>query len=157
MLNTHSAKRLLLFIWAALLSSLATGAFLSYGMEIIYGIWYEMLGPGVFYNNFLFSLMFGLPSFIVLTSDGAHIGKMAAAYHPRCGLRILEGLQRCTLKLYVLETILLLVIMLGFRNGIHWKSGIPGRILWLTAFAILVLCCFIPIPSSESILNKSKA
>ena len=155
-LNTHSAKRLLLFIWAALLSSLATGTFLSYGLEIFFGYWYEMIGSGIFYNNFLFSLMFGLPSFIVLTSDGSHIGKLAAAYHPRCGLRALEGLQHCALKLYALETVLLSLIMLGFRYEIHW-SGIPGRVLWLAAFAVMVLCCFIPIPSSEGILNKKKA
>lgn len=145
-LNTHSAKRLLIFIWAALLSSLATGAFLSYGLEIFFGYWYEMIGSGIFYNNFLFSLMFGLPSFIVLTSDGSHIGKLAATYHPRCGLKALEGLQHCALKLYALETILLSLVMLGFRYGIHWQSGIPGRVLWLVAFAVMVLCCFIPIP-----------
>ncbi|MBP3877068.1 MAG: hypothetical protein J6E44_03825, partial [Lachnospiraceae bacterium] len=148
-LNAHSAKRLLIYIWAALLSSLATGAFLSYGLEIFFGSWYETLGLGIFYNNFLFSLMFGLPSFIVLTSDGSHLGKLAAAYHPRCGLRVLEGLQPFALKLYALETILLSVIMLGFQYGIRWNSGIPGRVLWLVTFAVMVLCCFIPTPSGS--------
>jgi len=148
-LNAHSAKRLLIYIWAALLSSLATGAFLSYGLEIFFGSWYETLGLGIFYNNFLFSLMFGLPSFIVLTSDGSHLGKLAAAYHPRCGLRFLEGLQSFALKLYALETILLSVIMIGFQYGIRWSSGIPGRVLWLVAFAVMVLCCLIPTPSES--------
>ena len=148
-LNTHSGKRLLTYIWAALLSSLATGVFLSYGLEIFFGSWYEMLGPGIFYNNFLFSLMFGLPSFIVLTSDGSHMGKLAATYHPRCGLKVLEGLLPYTLKLYALETILLAVLIIGFNYDVHWKSGLPGRVLWLVTFAIMVLCCFIPTPSSE--------
>ncbi|MBQ8053786.1 MAG: EamA family transporter [Lachnospiraceae bacterium] len=148
-LNAHSTKRLLIYIWAALLSSLATGAFLSYGLEIFFGSWYETLGLGIFYNNFLFSLMFGLPSFIVLTSDGSHLGKLAAAYHPRCGLRVLEGLQPFALKLYALETILLSVIMLGFQYGIRWNSSIPGRVLWLVTFAVMVLCCLIPTPSES--------
>ena len=148
-LNAHSTKRLLIYIWAALLSSLATGAFLSYGLEIFFGSWYETLGLGIFYNNFLFSLMFGLPSFIVLTSDGSHLGKLAAAYHPRCGLRVLEGLQPFALKLYALETILLSVIMLGFQYGIRWNSSIPGRVLWLVTFAVMVLCCPIPTPSES--------
>ena len=108
-----------------------------------------MLGPGIFYNNFLFSLMFGLPSFIVLTSDGSHMGKLAATYHPRCGLKVLEGLLPYTLKLYALETILLAVLIIGFNYDVHWKSGLPGRVLWLVTFAIMVLCCFIPTPSSE--------
>ena len=126
-----------------------TGAFLSYGLEIFFGSWYETLGLGIFYNNFLFSLMFGLPSFIVLTSDGSHLGKLAVAYHPRCGLRVLEGLQPFALKLYALETILLSVIMLGFQYGIRWNSGIPGRVLWLVTFAVMVLCCLIPTPSES--------
>ena len=146
-LNAHSTKRLLIYVWAALLSSLATGAFLSYGLEIFFGAWYEMLGRGIFYNNFLFSLMFGLPSFIVLTSDGSHLGMLASTYHPRCGLRVLEGLRPFALKLYALETILLSVIMLGFQYGIHWNSGIPGRVLWPVAFTVMILCCFIPTPS----------
>ena len=143
-INAHTVKPLLLYIWTALISSLATAAFLSYGLEIFFGSWYATLGRGIFYNNFIFSIMFGLPSFIVLTSDDSHMGRISAGFHPTCGLKFLECLQPYTLILYAIETVLLTVNIVTFRYRTELSHSIFRRVLWLIAFIILLILCLIP-------------
>ena len=149
-INAHTVKRLLLYIWTALISSLATAAFLSYGLEIFFGSWYATIGRGIFYNNFIFSIMFGLPSFIVLTSDDSHMGRISAGFHPTCGLKFLECLQPYTLILYAIETVLLTINIVTFRYGTEWSHSFFRRIQWLVAFIILILLCLIPTKTQEN-------
>ena len=148
-INAHTIKRLLLYIWAAFFSSLATASLLSYGLEIFFDTWYEILGRTIFFNNFVFSIMFGLPSFIVLTSDNSHTKGISANCHPVCGLKILEGLQPYTLILYVVETVLLSAAIVTFQYGPQWEYRLFRLIQWIVSSIILSVLCLIPTRSGK--------
>ena len=143
-IDAHSVRRLLLFVWAALLSCASVAVFLNYGLEIFFDIWQPKLALGIMYNNFLFSLMFGLPLFIVLTSEGSSFSKMAAAYNPYCGLKVLEGLSRYSILIYALQTILMMLNLLLFFMNIHWQNSIVSRVLWIISFVVMLAGCLIP-------------
>ena len=72
--NMHSWKNILLFLWAALAGSMACSCVLGYGLEMLYGEWQNELIRISFLNNFGFSVVLGLPSLIVLTSDDVRWG-----------------------------------------------------------------------------------
>ena len=153
-IDAHSVRRLLLFVWAALLSCASVAVFLNYGLEIFFDIWQPKLALGIMYNNFLFSLMFGLPLFIVLTSEGSSFSKMAAAYNPYCGLKVLEGLSRYSILIYALQTILMMLNLLLFFMNIHWQNSIVSRVLWIISFAVMVIGCLIPTLSGKTQVSE---
>ena len=153
-IDAHSVRRLLLFVWAALLSCASVAVFLNYGLEIFFDIWQPKLALGIMYNNFLFSLMFGLPLFIVLTSEGSSFSKMAAAYNPYCGLKVLEGLSRYSILIYALQTILMMLNLLLFFMNIHWQNSIVSRVLWIISFAVMVIGCLIPTLSGKNPVSE---
>ena len=153
-IDAHSVKRLLLFVWAALLSCASVAVFLNYGLEIFFDIWQPKLALGIMYNNFLFSLMFGLPLFIVLTSEGSSFSKMAAAYNPYCGLKVLEGLSRYSILIYALQTILMMLNLLLFFMNIHWQNSIVSRVLWIISFVVMLAGCLIPTLSGKNPVSE---
>ena len=153
-IDAHSVKRLLLFVWAALLSCASVAVFLNYGLEIFFGTWEPNLALGIMYNNFLFSLMFGLPLFIVLTSEGSSFSKMAAAYNPYCGLKVLEGLSRYSILIYALQTILMMLNLLLFFMNIQWQNSIVSRVLWIISFVVMLAGCLIPTLSGKTSLSE---
>ena len=153
-IDAHSVRRLLLFVWAALLSCASVAVFLNYGLEIFFDIWQPKLALGIMYNNFLFSLMFGLPLFIVLTSEGNTFSKKGAAYNPYCGLKVLEGLSRYSIFVYVLQTILMMLNLLLFFMNIHWQNSIVSRVLWIISFAVMVIGCLIPTLSGKNPVSE---
>ena len=153
-IDAHSVRRLLLFVWAALLSCASVAVFLNYGLEIFFDIWQPKLALGIMYNNFLFSLMFGLPLFIVLTSEGNTFSKKGAAYNPYCGLKVLEGLSRYSILIYALQTILMMLNLLLFFMNIHWQNSIVSRVLWIISFAVMVIGCLIPTLSGKTPVSE---
>ena len=153
-IDAHSVRRLLLFVWAALLSCASVAVFLNYGLEIFFDTWQPKLALGIMYNNFLFSLMFGLPLFIVLTSEGNTFSKKGAAYNPYCGLKVLEGLSRYSIFVYVLQTILMMLNLLLFFMNIHWQNSIVSRVLWIISFAVMVIGCLIPTLSGKNPVSE---
>ena len=153
-IDAHSVRRLLLFVWAALLSCASVAVFLNYGLEIFFDIWQPKLALGIMYNNFLFSLMFGLPLFIVLTSEGNTFSKKGAAYNPYCGLKVLEGLSRYSIFVYVLQTILMMLNLLLFFMNIHWQNSIVSRVLWIISFVVMLAGCLIPTLSGKTSLSE---
>ena len=153
-IDAHSVRRLLLFVWAALLSCASVAVFLNYGLEIFFDIWQPKLALGIMYNNFLFSLMFGLPLFIVLTSEGSSFSKMAAAYNPYCGLKVLEGLSRYSILIYALQTILMMLNLLLFFMNIHWQNSIVSLVLWSISFVVMLAGCLIPTLSGKNPVSE---
>ena len=153
-IDAHSVRRLLLFVWAALLSCASVAVFLNYGLEIFFDIWQPKLALGIMYNNFLFSLMFGLPLFIVLTSEGSSFSKMAAAYNPYCGLKVLEELSRYSILIYALQTILMMLNLLLFFMNIHWQNSIVSRVLWIISFVVMLAGCLIPTLSGKNPVSE---
>ena len=67
--DTHTWKRLLLFIWAATVGCLTCSWCLSFGLDLFFSYWIDSLMPVTFGNNLFFSLAVGLPCFIVLTTE----------------------------------------------------------------------------------------
>ena len=153
-IDAHSVRRLMLFVWAALLSCASVAVFLNYGLEIFFDIWQPKLALGIMYNNFLFSLMFGLPLFIVLTSEGNTFSKKGAAYNPYCGLKVLEGLSRYSILIYALQTILMMLNLLLFFMNIHWQNSIVSRVLWIISFVVMLAGCLIPTLSEKNPVSE---
>lgn len=67
--NVHSWKNLGLFAFGSFLGNLASAWILNVGTQLFAGTWYESLMQASFVNNTIFSIAFGLPLFIVLTSE----------------------------------------------------------------------------------------
>ena len=67
--NAHSWKNLGLFAFGSFLGNLASAWILNVGTQLFAGTWYESLMQASFVNNTIFSIAFGLPLFIVLTSE----------------------------------------------------------------------------------------
>ena len=71
--NLHSGKNILRYIVYCLISALTTAWFLAFGLYTFFGLWLEQMYTYVFFNNFGFSLVLGMPLFIILTSDSVLI------------------------------------------------------------------------------------
>ena len=71
--NLHSKRNILLFGSICLLSAFTVAWFLSFGLYTFFGLWIEQIYTYVFFNNFGFSMLFGMPTLIILTSDSISI------------------------------------------------------------------------------------
>jgi energy-coupling factor transport system substrate-specific component len=71
--NLHSGKNILRYIVICLISAFTTAWFLSFGLYTFFGLWLEEIYTYVFFNNFGFSIGFGMPLLIILTSDSVSI------------------------------------------------------------------------------------
>ena len=71
--NLHSRKNILLYLTVCLISAFTVAWFLAFGLYTFFGFWIEEIYVYVFFNNFGFSVMFGMPLLIVLTSDSVRI------------------------------------------------------------------------------------
>ena len=71
--NLHSKKNILLYLMVCLISAFTVAWFLAFGLYTFFGLWIEQMYTYVFFNNFGFSVMFGMPLLIVLTSDSVSI------------------------------------------------------------------------------------
>ena len=98
--NVHSHKNMLRFVLICLVSAFTVAWMLAFGLYTFFGIWVKQIYTYVFLNNFAFSIMFGLPLLIVLTSDSVAIvcqkpikhavfGKFRAWKAPVCAAYVL--------------------------------------------------------------------
>jgi energy-coupling factor transport system substrate-specific component len=71
--NMRSHKNILLYLFVCLISAFTVAWFLSFGLYTFFGMWVEVIYTYVFFNNFGFSILFGLPLLIVATSDSASV------------------------------------------------------------------------------------
>ena len=67
--DTHTWKRILLFVWAAALGCMYCACLLGVCLARFFHEYYESIVLQIFSNNFGFSVFFGLPLFIALRSD----------------------------------------------------------------------------------------
>ena len=67
--NLHSHKNILRYLLICLISAFTVAWFLSFGLYTFFGLWITEVYTYVFFNNFGFSILFGMPLLIVLTSD----------------------------------------------------------------------------------------
>ena len=71
--NLHSRKNILLYLTICLISAFTVAWFLAFGLYTFFGFWASEIYIYVFFNNFGFSVMFGMPLLIVLTSDSVFL------------------------------------------------------------------------------------
>ncbi|MCL2603785.1 MAG: ECF transporter S component [Defluviitaleaceae bacterium] len=67
--NVHKHKNIMLYLAVCLVSAFTVAWFLSFGLYTFFGFWIAEIYVYVFFNNFGFSVIFGLPLLIILTSD----------------------------------------------------------------------------------------
>ena len=70
----HSWRQIGLFVWATAIGCMFCALLLGFGLETAFGQYYEELIPVTFSNNLVFSITFGLPALIVLTSMDFGLG-----------------------------------------------------------------------------------
>ena len=78
--SAHSWKGILLYLWGVLVGNMLCSCLLGYGLEMAFGVWEQNLIPLSFVNNIVFSVFFGLPILIVLTSDEVGWGAWRRKY-----------------------------------------------------------------------------
>jgi energy-coupling factor transport system substrate-specific component len=71
--NLHAKKNILLYLAIGLLNAFTTAWLLAFGLDLFFGMWIPTVYTYVFFNNFGFSAMFGMPLLIVLTSDSVKL------------------------------------------------------------------------------------
>lgn len=119
---------------------------LAFGMEILISQWYDEAFFGIFLNNFLFSIGFGLPAYIVLTRDGSLFSDLGPLIHSRCGLPVLERLSGKSRWLYVADSILLLACAGCVLLKCCWSNRLLVRLLCMVTVLMLILSCLVPSP-----------
>ena len=130
--NAHSWKNLGLFAFGSFLGNLASAWILNVGTQLFAGTWYESLMQASFVNNTIFSIAFGLPLFIVLTSE--KIWNYEG---------ILPKKSRTVSKMAMLHlTALLLIQFVCNERGINLATG-PFMSVFSLVTAICLLVFFI--------------
>ena len=71
--NLHSHKNILRYLLICLISAFTVAWFLSFGLYTFFEFWIPEVYIYVFFNNFGFSILFGMPLLIVLTSDSINL------------------------------------------------------------------------------------
>lgn len=71
--NVHSIKNILKYIGVCTIAALVVAWSLGFGMYYLLGQWMEEMYTYVFFNNFGFSIVLGLPLLIMLTSKDVQI------------------------------------------------------------------------------------
>ena len=144
--NVHSYKNLALYAWLSLISALTVAWFLSFGLELFFGLWIESIYRYVLYNNFAFSLGLGLPIFIVLTSDSVQI---EPSEKPKSmGLKITS--RPWLMKTLVLAyTLLMILLLVGVFLGKHLKNSGSMVLLSIASVFLLIGLCMLPVGEEE--------
>ena len=143
-MHTHTVKNIILYIWAALLSSLCCSFILTSGLTIIGNEWYSTLFYGSALNIFLFSVAFGLPVFIVATSADSKLEPVYQSFRPRCGLRVLERFSGVSRWFYLADTILLAGCLICDTRGLYWSNSIFSQVLSIVTLVVVIISCLIP-------------
>jgi energy-coupling factor transport system substrate-specific component len=132
--NLHTKRNILLYLVISLLNAFTTAWLLAFGLAVFFGMWIPTVYLYVFFNNFGFSALFGMPLLIILTSDAVRI---------QCEKRrrniILGGAKRmkwplCAVYAGLMVTVFVFVF-LGFSpDAAVWIHGV-------SAAAVLGLVC----------------
>ena len=146
-LNCHTWKKIGLFAWACLLGSLVTSVPLTLTVELMHAEWYKSLAIGIFANNFGFSLVFGLPCFIVMTLGEPPLGSAALTYRPRCGLRVLDRFSSLSKGMLTAATAFLGICLILQIHDRHWSNSLLLRVMIVLAAAAIIISCLIPSPA----------
>ena len=134
--NLHRNGNILLFLAICMVSAFTVAWLLSFGLYIFFGLWLEQIYTYVFFNNLGFSVFFGMPMLIVLTSDSIDIKCCKPAPH-----FILGGVRKKLRYPICVLYLLLMAVVFVFVCCLHTA---PMNAPWLVALSglsfALLLC-----------------
>lgn len=130
--HVHTPYNLLIYVWTTFVAALAAAWLIAGGIWFLFGLYIENLALYIFLNDLIFPLIFGLPVFIVLTSDSiriACVGKRGSIIPiSRQGKRRL-----CCIYAFLLVGILALLLAGGP------EYVLPGQILSVPALLLTLI------------------
>jgi drug/metabolite transporter (DMT)-like permease len=71
--NLHTKRNIFLYLVISLINAFTTAWLLAFRLDVCFGMWIPTVYIYVFFNNFGFSALFGMPLLIILTSDSVRI------------------------------------------------------------------------------------
>ena len=128
--NLHSRKNILIYLTICLISAFTTAWFLAFGLCTFFGFWVAEIYTYVFFNNFGFSVMFGMPLLIVLTSDSVKI--TCSKLLPYLFLKKINRKKPIYCAIYVW-------LMLAIFVCVFFLHMNPQDALWLHGLSVLSL------------------
>ena len=148
--NAHTWRHLLRYVWVSAVGAMACACFLGIGLDRIYYRWYDGLIVDIFTNDFAFALAFGLPLFIVLTSEGVQVmlrPKLAIGKFFTYGIPIPAARDTALTRRALLAalTIALTVLMLLIDNGQTLHNSIPVQVFSVVSGVCMLGVCVMPI------------
>lgn len=120
--HVHTAANLLIYVWITFVAALATAWLIAGGIWYLFGFHVENLALYIFLNDLVFPLIFGLPVFIVLTSDSIRI---ACSGERRSLIPISRQWKRRLCCVYALLLALIFALLLAGDP----EYVLPGKVL----------------------------
>ncbi len=120
-----------MYIWFAALGCLACSAMLGSVLEWTYS-YYEEIIPLTFANNLGFSLVLGLPSFIVLTNERTSL----PFFVPKRTVPKSITLSRYAWGMIAADTVCFGMVFLLSLMNLHWANSMAARVF----MTLSVLC-----------------
>ena len=143
MVNVHTWKKIGLFAWSAVLSCLACALFLGFGLEVVFGQYYEGIVTGIFINNLTFTMALGFPVLIVLTSSDFGLGAWVTLQLRKSGPLRMAGLvpNKWALAICLADTVVMGITFFLIRHA-GSSAGNPLLMIMgaLTLGCIIVTC-----------------
>lgn len=139
--NVHNWKNIMLFVWAACLGTLSCAWILGLGLELFFGMWIDTVYKYVLLNNIGFSLVLGLPVFILATSDSVKL----LPYVPKSKKVRLPVNRKTAMCILCTETAVLLAIMVGVYCGCHLSNSIAMCVLSGAAVVLMGVICVLKV------------
>lgn len=137
--NVRTWKNILLFVWVSALGALSCSTVLGFGLELFFGTWMEEIYKYVLLNNFGFSLVLGLPIFIVMTSNSI---KTPIFIKNKTG-NFLALPDKAIITVLIAETVLLLTIAGGVYFGYHLSNSIFIDVVAALAALLMLAVCIL--------------
>lgn len=136
--SVHRWRQIGLFIWSAALSCMFCALLLGFGLETVFGQYYPELISVTFFNNLIFTIAFGLPVTIVLTSTDFGLGIWVTRMLRMPGKFRMPGLipNRFATAVCILDTVVLGTAYVLARQGMSLSSSPLMKFL-----AVLTVLC----------------
>ena len=136
--SVHRWRQIGLFVWSAALSCMFCALLLGFGLETVFGQYYPELISVTFFNNLSFTIAFGLPVTIVLTSTDFGLGIWVTRMLRMPGNFRMPGLipNRFATAVCILDTVVLGTAYVLARQGMSLGSSPLMKFL-----AVLTVLC----------------
>lgn len=138
--NVKSSKNIVKFILIAALAALATAIIIACGLDVLFGMWIPSVFWIIFFNDLGFSILIGLPVFIVLTSEESTLKITLPERCPKKGMGKSDfPIEYLLLSAVVLsELVLLWMISLGMKMSAFPLMAAVGGISMLSLLILLI-------------------